>query len=150
MTTATTTSRAPIRATRSPRLGGLFLRAARATAGLMLPLAGERWNPIFSVVRHAGRASGRTYETPIAARRVDDGFVVALAFGSGAHWYRNLVAARGGIIRWRGVDHTVGAPEPVRVEDALPAFNLVQRASLRAAEIDAYIRLPDAPAPDAR
>ena len=142
----TTTLHSP---SRSPRLGGLFLRLARATAGLMLPLAGRRWNPIFSIVRHQGRRSGRTFETPVAARRVDDGFVLALAFGTGAHWYRNLLAAGGGVIRWRGSDYSVGAPQPIATDHALATFNAVQRAGLRAAEIDGYIRLPDVPASQA-
>ena len=141
---------APIPQTRTPRMGGLFLRAARSTAGLMLPVAGKRWNPIFSIVRHTGRHSGRSFETPVAARRSDDGFVLALAFGSGAHWYRNLVAASGGVIRWRGVDYPVGAPEPIATDQAMATFNAVQRAGLRAAGIDGYIRLPDAPAQLAR
>ena len=129
---------------RSPRLNGLFLRGARATSGLMLPLAGKRWNPIFSVVRHTGRRSGRTFETPIAARRVEDGFVLALAFGRGAQWYRNLLAAGGGVIRWRGAEYPVGAPEPIDAEPAIATFNAVQRAGLRAARIDGYIHVPDA------
>lgn len=136
----------PLTHTRKPRLGGLFLQGARATAGLMRPLAGKRWNPIFSIVRHTGRRSRRTFETPVAARRVENGFVLALAFGSVANWYRNLVAAGGGVIRWRGVDYPVGAPEDIGVEEALATFNAVQRAGLRAADIDGYIRVPDAPA----
>ena len=136
----------PQTSSRNPRLGGLFLRAARATGDLALPFAGKRWNPIFSVVRHTGRRSGRTLETPVAARRVADGFIVALAFGSTAHWYRNLVAARGGVIRWRGTDHAVGAPENVAADEALAAFLPVQRAGLRAADIDGYVFLPDAAA----
>ncbi len=129
--------------TRRPRLGGLFLRVARATTHLALPFAGKRWNPIFSVVRHTGRRSGRTFEAPVAARRLDDGFVVALAFGKGAHWYRNLVAAGGGVISWRGVDHLVGAPTDIDVDQALAAFLPIQRAGLRAAHIDGYIHVPD-------
>ena len=131
---------------RSPRFGGLFLRLSRGTARLALPFAGKRWFPFFSVVRHTGRASGRSFETPVAARRTTDGFVLALAFGPKAHWYRNLVAAGGGFIRWRGVDHPVGAPEPIGVDEALAAFLPIQRAGMRAARIDGYIRLPDVPA----
>jgi deazaflavin-dependent oxidoreductase (nitroreductase family) len=136
----------PLPQARGPRLGGLFLRAARATTRLMRPLAGKRWNPIFSVVRHSGRRSGRTFETPVAARRVRDGFVLALAFGSGANWYRNLLAAGSGVIRWRGVDYPIGAPEPMGEQEALVAFLPIQRAGLRAADIDGYIRVPDATA----
>jgi len=141
-----TATASPTTAARSPRFGGLFLRAARATTTLALPFAGKRWNPIFSVVRHTGRASGRTFEAPVAARRLDDGFVLALAFGTGAHWYRNLVAAGGGVIRWRGVDYPVGAPTDIDVDQALAAFLPIQRAGLRAAQIDGYIRVVDVPA----
>jgi len=113
----------------------------------MLPLAGKRWNPIFSIVRHTGRRSGRTYETPVAARRVEHGFVLALAFGSGAQWYRNLIAARGGVIRWRDAEYPIGTPEPIGVHEALAAFNAVQRAGLQAAAIDGYVRVPDVAEP---
>ncbi len=68
---------------REPRFGGLFLRAARATTNLMLPFAGKRWFGFFSVFRHTGRRSGEAFETPVAARRITDGFVLALAFGTG-------------------------------------------------------------------
>jgi deazaflavin-dependent oxidoreductase (nitroreductase family) len=136
----------PLTSTREPRLGGALMKGARATAGLMRPLAGKRWNPVFSVVHHTGRRSGKTFETPVAARRVADGFVLALAFGTGANWYRNLAAAHGGVIRWRGVDYPVGAPEKISAEMALPAFLPVQRAGLRAADIDGYIHVADVPA----
>lgn len=139
--TATTS---PTTSARSPRFGGLFLRAARATTKLGLAFAGKRWNPIFSVVRHTGRVSGLTFEAPIAARRLGDGFVLALAFGKGAQWYRNLVATGGGVIRWRGVDYPVGAPTDIDADQALAAFLPIQRAGLRAARIDGYIRVPDA------
>ena len=142
--TATPLSYTPAR---SPRLGGLLMRAARRTSGLMRPLAGKRWNPIFSVVRHTGRRSGRAFETPVAARRVADGFVLALAFGRGAHWYRNLVANAGGVIRWRGIDYPVGAPQEIPADEAMRAFLPIQRAGLRAADIDGYIRVADAGAP---
>jgi deazaflavin-dependent oxidoreductase (nitroreductase family) len=137
-------------AAREPRLGGLFLRATRRSTALMRPFAGKRWNPIFSVVRHTGRRTGQTFETPVAARRVDGGFVLALAFGRSANWYRNLVANRGGVIRWRGVEYPVGPPRDLDVEDALAAFLPVQRAGLRAADIDGFVRVPDAAATAAR
>jgi deazaflavin-dependent oxidoreductase (nitroreductase family) len=128
---------------RKPRMGGLYLKSARATAGLMRPLAGKRWNAIFSIVRHTGRRSGTTFETPVAARRVTDGFVLALAFGPDANWYRNLVAAGGGVIRWRSAEYPVGAPRPIATDEAIVTFNAVQRAGLRAAGIDGYIYVPD-------
>src|SRR4051812_50056213 len=49
----------------------------------------------FSLVRHVGRRSGRTYETPVILARVPQGFVAELTYGAGVDWYRNIVAAGG-------------------------------------------------------
>ena len=127
-----------------PRFGGVLWRAARALNPIMLPLAGKRWNPIFAVAEHRGRKSARQYVTPVAARRVDDGFVIALAFGAQAEWHRNLVATPGGTIRWRGRAYPVGAPERIDIATALPAFMLIQRLALRIARVDGYVRVHDA------
>lgn len=45
------------------------------------------------LIRHAGRRSGRAYETPVWAFRTDDGFLIALTYGAGTDWQRNLEAA---------------------------------------------------------
>jgi deazaflavin-dependent oxidoreductase (nitroreductase family) len=127
-----------------PRFGGVLRRVARALNPIMLPLAGKRWNPIFAVAEHRGRKSGRLYVTPVAARRVDDGFVISLAFGAQVEWYRNLVAAEGGTIRWRGRAYPVGAPYRIDIATALPEFMLIQRLALRLARVDGYVRVRDA------
>jgi deazaflavin-dependent oxidoreductase (nitroreductase family) len=127
----------------SPRFGGVLWRLARLTTPVLRPLAGHLWNPIFAILEHRGRRSGRAYSTPVAARRVDHGFVIALAFGSQVDWYRNLVAADGGTIRWRGRDYPVGAPRTLDPADGIAAFMAVQRAALRLGRIDAYIRVDD-------
>jgi deazaflavin-dependent oxidoreductase (nitroreductase family) len=129
--------------TPEPRFGGLLWRLARTTSGLMRPLAGKRWIPIFAVIHHQGRTSGRLYATPVAARRSGNGFVISLAFGAQVDWYRNLVAASGGVIRWRGREYAVGAPERVDAAIGRTAFNPIQRWALRAGGIDGYIRVPD-------
>ena len=130
--------------TSGPRFGGLLWRAARFTSPLTMPLAGKRWNPIFAVVEHRGRRSGRSYRTPVAARRVAGGFVISLAFGAQVDWYQNLLPAGGGSIRWRGEAYQVSRPERIDAETALAAFNPVQRALLRMGGVDGYIRVADA------
>jgi deazaflavin-dependent oxidoreductase (nitroreductase family) len=130
--------------TPKPRFGGVLWRAARLLNPIMLPLAGKRWNPIFAVVEHRGRKSGREYVTPVAARRVDDGFVISLAFGAHVEWYRNLVAGQGATIRWRGRVYRVESPERIDKATALPAFMLIQRLALRIAHVDGYVRVFDA------
>jgi deazaflavin-dependent oxidoreductase (nitroreductase family) len=126
-----------------PRFGGVLWRIARFTSPPMLSLAGKRWNPIFAVVEHRGRRTGRAYAAPVAARRVGDGFVISLAFGAHVDWYRNLEAARGGTIRWRGHAYRVAAPARIDAAIGLAAFHPVQRALLRLGGIGGYVRLND-------
>jgi deazaflavin-dependent oxidoreductase (nitroreductase family) len=131
-------------AANQPRFGGILWRFSRRTSGWASPLAGRRWNPIFALVLHRGRRSGRAYQTPVAARRVADGFIIALAFGAQVDWHRNLEAAAGGVIRWRGRDYEVSGPEMIDADEALRAFDPVQRLFMRLAGIDGYIRVRDA------
>ena len=124
-----------------PRFHGVLWRLARLTTPVMVRLAGHRWNPIFAVVEHRGRRTGRRYSAPVAARRVDGGFVISLSFGAHVDWYRNLSANGGGAIRWRDRWYRVGAPEPIDGATALSAFNPVQRAALRLTGIEDFIRV---------
>ena len=125
------------------RFGGLLWRLSRLTKPLTLPLAGKRWNPIFAVVEHRGRRTGRQYATPVAARRIAGGFAITLAFGAQVDWYRNLLAAGGGVIRWRAHAYRVTAPEPIAATTALAAFDPVQRLLLRIGGIDGYVLVRD-------
>ena len=127
-----------------PRFGGILWRLARRTSGLAMPLAGTRWFPPFGLIHHRGRRTGIERTTPVAVRRVAGGFVVALAFGAQVDWHRNLQAAGGGRIRWRGRDYPIGAPEAIDAETALATFHPVQRAFLRLGRIDGYILVRDA------
>jgi deazaflavin-dependent oxidoreductase (nitroreductase family) len=106
-------------------------------------LAGKRWNPVFAVVIHQGRKSGRQYETTVAARRVADGFVISLAFGPRVDWYRNVMAAGRATIRWRDSDYPVASPAVIDAATGRAAFHPIQRLLVRLAGIDGYIRLHD-------
>jgi hypothetical protein len=75
---------------------------------------------------------------------VADGFIISLAFGAQVDWHRNLEAAGGGVIRWRGRDYEVSGPEMIDADEAFPVFDPVQRLFLRLAGIDGYIRVRDA------
>jgi deazaflavin-dependent oxidoreductase (nitroreductase family) len=119
---------------------------ARFTGPLTMPLAGKRWNPTFAVLEHVGRKSGRRYATPVGARRVAGGFVITLAFGARVHWYRNLVAAEGGTLIWRGTAYRVTAPVHIDAAAGRVAFHPIQRALLRLARIDGYVWVGDAEA----
>jgi deazaflavin-dependent oxidoreductase (nitroreductase family) len=134
-------------ATSEPRFGGVLWRSARLTSPLMIGLAGRRWNPIFSIVEHVGRRSGRTYTAPIAARRMREGFVISLAFGAQVDWYRNLQAAGGGVIRWRDRRYQVDSPVRIGRDVALAAFHPIQRLLIRIAGVDGFVEVHDAKGP---
>ena len=48
---------------------------------LIVKLAGRRHFHMAAQIRHVGRRSGRTYTTPVSARRSGDMVVIALTFG---------------------------------------------------------------------
>jgi deazaflavin-dependent oxidoreductase (nitroreductase family) len=51
--------------------------------------------PLFGVVGHTGRKTGRQYRTPVNVFRADDGFFVALTYGKESNWVQNVLAAGG-------------------------------------------------------
>jgi hypothetical protein len=76
-----------------------------------------------SVIRHQGRRSGRSYETPIVPFAVDDGFVVSLPYGPTADWVENVLALGSAVLIHEGRTLTVDRPEVVPValvEDLFP------------------------------
>ncbi len=103
--------------------------------------AGSRYFPLVALVRHRGRRSGRIYATLTMARPTADGFVVPLTFGEGADWYRNVQAAGGCVIRWRGTEYVLVAPEVVDWAAAHSAFSPVERLLLPLFGITRYVRL---------
>jgi deazaflavin-dependent oxidoreductase (nitroreductase family) len=76
----------------------------------------------FAIIRHVGRRSGKPYETVIWVWPTREGFVIALTYGPNVDWYRNMQAAGGGTVFWHRRLYTVGKPEPIDAETALPAF----------------------------
>ena len=107
---------------------------------LPLRLARSPHGP-FAVVRHVGRKSGRTFETPIIARPLPDGFMIELTYGPNVDWYRNIRAAGGCVIGWRGVDHVITGLEPVDAATGIAVFTPVQRAVLRLANRHEFVKL---------
>ncbi len=60
---------------------------------LIVKLAGRRHFPMAAQIRHVGRRSGRTYATPVSARRSGDTVLIALTFGNQSDWSRNVRSA---------------------------------------------------------
>ena len=102
------------------------------------PLA--RYLPGFAVVSHVGRRSGRIYRTPVNAYRRGNGYVIALMYGSGSQWVRNVLAAGGVDIETRRRHVRLVRPEVVRD----PARSFVPRpvrVPLRLVNADEFMLL---------
>ncbi len=127
--------------TRPPRAVSVLLPAGRFMGRLTRPLAGRRWFPLFAVLRHRGRRSGREYAVPVGLRETADGYFIALPFGDRTQWVHNVVAAGGCTLRWRGEDLVMTDPTIVGRDKAAFAFPLVQRWMMRAAGTQRFIRL---------
>jgi deazaflavin-dependent oxidoreductase (nitroreductase family) len=96
--------------------------------------------PGFGVITHTGRRSGRTYRTPVNVFRRGSEYVVALTYGAGAEWVRNVESAGTCELKTRG--HTVKLVEPRRFTDpsrqAVPA---AVRAVLGVLDVDEFLSL---------
>jgi deazaflavin-dependent oxidoreductase (nitroreductase family) len=82
------------------------------------------WAPGWAVVIHRGRKSGRMFRTPLWAFRRNGGYVIALTYGPGADWVRNVLADGGCELETRRRRYQLGAPRLYRDENAsdMPAF----------------------------
>jgi deazaflavin-dependent oxidoreductase (nitroreductase family) len=102
---------------------------------LIVKLAGRRHFPMAAQIRHAGRRSGRTYTTPVSAKRRGDVVVIALTFGNQSDWSRNVRSAGGASIRIEGDDYDVTQPQIMSRQEAKPlvqaAFSPMNRAGFR-------------------
>lgn len=81
-----------------PRSVARFNR--RFTNRLVLRVAG--YLPGFAILGHVGRTSGRAYRVPVNVFRADEGYIVALTYGSESDWVRNVLAAGTCELRTRG------------------------------------------------
>lgn len=70
-----------------------------------------------SVVRHRGRRSGVTYETPVVVREYGDDLVVVLPYGTQADWIKNVLAAGEAQILSDGEEWNVDGVQLIETSD---------------------------------
>jgi deazaflavin-dependent oxidoreductase (nitroreductase family) len=100
-----------------------------------------------SVVRHVGRASGRSYATPVGVASIDDGFVIALPYGLSADWLRNVLASGSATIVHDGSTYDVDRPEVVPLSSVEGQFSSADQRAHRLFGVDQCLRVRR-PAPD--
>jgi len=97
--------------------------------------------PPFSMIEHVGRKSHTHYRTPIMAFRSGNDFIVALTYGPNTDWVRNVIAAGGCTIEYRGHRIELTDPELVQGDPAALPFPWLVRKILHALHVKHFLRL---------
>jgi len=126
-------------------MGSVLKAATKVFNPLAMPIARLGLIPVWGVIRHTGRRSGKRYDTPIALTATQDGFVIPLPWGEKTDWCRNIRAANGGVVRWGGRDYAVRDPEIIDRAVAAPAFNPFLRSLLPVLGLSRFLRVQRAP-----
>lgn len=113
-----------------------------------VPVARSGHGP-FALIRHTGRKTGRTYETPLILAREGSDFIAELTYGPEVAWYRNLVATGRAAVVYKGVEYQIDGVERYDPELGRRAFGYPAAALLRLLRRHEF-RLLRAAAPDHR
>jgi deazaflavin-dependent oxidoreductase (nitroreductase family) len=94
-----------------------------------------------SVIRHRGRTSGRSYETPVGVVVADGGFLIALPYGSRTNWLQNVLASGSATIVHEGHTYPVDQPELVPMQEVVSRFTTGDQRSFRWFAVDQALRV---------
>jgi deazaflavin-dependent oxidoreductase (nitroreductase family) len=107
----------------------------------VLLFAGTRLLPLYGVLAHRGRRSGKLFRTPVVVRPTPDGFVIPMPWGETTDWCRNIRAAGGCQVRWKGRDYTLVEPRVIDATSAETTFNQFQSRMMRRLKIHQALHL---------
>ena len=112
----------------------------RTTRPLALRSAGKAGSNT-SVVRHVGRRSGRTYETPVVAVEHDDSLLIALPYGERTDWLKNVLASGSAAVIKNGRTYEVDKPAVIPITEATSFFRPREQRMHRQFHVDSALRL---------
>ncbi len=127
--------------TKSPRVLGLVRRVNRAVSNPIQMRSAGQPGAYASIIRHRGRISGQPYETPVGAETTDDGFIIALPYGTTTDWLKNLVAAGTAIIVNEGETYEVDQPEVKPLASEIAGFSAADQRILRRFRVEQCVRV---------
>jgi deazaflavin-dependent oxidoreductase (nitroreductase family) len=70
------------------------------------------------VLSHIGRASGKSFQTPLDAHKVDGGYIFILVYGSRSDWVKNILASGRATLKVDGQEIKLAAPRVILTEEA--------------------------------
>jgi deazaflavin-dependent oxidoreductase (nitroreductase family) len=94
-------------------------------------LTDRGWIGIWGTVDHVGRTSGTRYRTPVAVLSSGKLLIVPVPFGSATQWVRNVLAAGGCVIRWKGRDTPVTEARLAEWPEIKPLLPRILRPIIR-------------------
>lgn len=94
-----------------------------------------------AIVRHTGRTSGRAYETPVGAVPTQDGFAIALVYGSQTDWLKNVLASGTATVVHDGTAYSTHSPQVVPTATAAHHFPASEQRNLRLFRIEQCLLL---------
>lgn len=90
--------------------------------------AGRR---LYALLRHSGRKSGKTYETPVMAWPTASGILVPISWGLQSDWYQNTIASGSCAIQIRGRWNRCAEPALISRAEALAHLPPLTRSIAR-------------------
>lgn len=130
---------------RAMDVSGFVDRIVRPLTRILNPLimrvAGGRWVPMFSVLHHRGRRSGRMYATPVSAMPRGGYFWLGMTFGSDAGWARNILASGEGMIRYRAHDYQLIEAVALDTSTVCTQLPPVMRFGLTMLRVNSVVRM---------
>lgn len=93
------------------------------------------------IIRHVGRTSGIAYETPVGIEATPDGFVIALVYGPGVDWLKNVLAAGEAELVWEGATHRAIEPRVVGFGEVGEYFDDGDTRTFRTMNIEDFLLL---------
>ena len=134
--------------TKYPPVVDLVRRLARDSGNpRVLKTAGTAGGPA-SIIEHTGRASGRAFQTPVTPTQTADGFVIALPYGPGTDWVKNILASGSATLVHEGQTYALEKPEVIPIAVAAADFGPRERRFLRLFGVQECLRLYRATAGD--
>lgn len=127
--------------TNSPRLLGVVRRFNRAFTNKLQRRSAGRPGAYASLVRHRGRTSGQSYETPIVPFATDSEFLISLPYGSNTDWLKNVLASGSAVLVTDGRTCTVDSPEVLATDEVRDEFPPKEQRTHRRFRVAQCLRL---------
>lgn len=109
------------------------------TNPLFRPISG--WIPLWSIIEHTGRRSGKVYRTPVSMFHTPDGVAVLLPYGPNRDWLKNLQATNKGRAVMGGKTFAVTNPRVVPTSEAVESLKSPWRQLLGHAGVESTLLL---------